>query len=253
MEKILEIPNLPTGIVSRVIIGENNNKTKSALQKLGIIVIETTCSTNVHPNVATHADLQFCHLKDDIAVVASEQTILRNLLYDLDFSKVTFCEKSLGDEYPDDVLLNCAFVNDCVIYNPETVSEEILSFIKNSDLTEITVNQGYTKCSVAIVSDNAIITEDVSIASKAAEAGLHVLLIRKGYVKLKGYDYGFIGGCCGKISKDTLAFNGDIKLHPDYKEINKFLKAHKVKPYSLFKGELEDIGSIIPLMQISRR
>lgn len=56
---------------------------------------------------------------------------------------------------------------------------------------------------------------------------------------------GFIGGASGLINKNLLCFNGDIKTHPDYENINSFCKNVGVEVYSLNKGMLKDIGSII--------
>ena len=99
------------------------------------------------------------------------------------------------------------------------------------------------------VDENSLITDDLSIYNAAIGFGLDALLVRKGCVRLDGFDTGFIGGCCGKLAKDMLAFCGDIANHPDYTKINSFLRERNVYPHSLFGGELIDIGSVIPITQ----
>jgi hypothetical protein len=59
----------------------------------------------------------------------------------------------------------------------------------------IDVKQGYTKCSVLPVSNNAFITDDISIYNQCVSFGIDVLYVGKGDVSLPGYNYGFIGGC----------------------------------------------------------
>ena len=78
---------------------------------------------------------------------------------------------------------------------------------------------------------------------KAASPHLDVLLIRPGYIILKGFDYGFIGGTCGRIG-DEIIFNGDISAHPDYDAIQAFIKSRGLD-IKYFDYPLEDIGSII--------
>ena len=76
---------------------------------------------------------------------------------------------------------------------------------------------------------------------------MDVLLIRQGYIELPGVDYGFIGGSSFKVNKNTLAFTGNIKLHPDYNNIKSFAHNHNVELLSLTENTMIDIGSIIPI------
>ena len=82
----------------------------------------------------------------------------------------------------------------------------------------IPVKQGYAKCSLCIVSENAVITADEGLAYTLCRAGLDVLKIIPGCIRLPGYGYGFIGGCCGKLDAATMAFAGDPLTHPDGKK-----------------------------------
>ena len=78
-----------------------------------------------------------------------------------------------------------------------------------------------------------------------------MLKILPGCIRLPGYGYGFIGGCCGKLDAATMAFAGDVLTHPDGRKILSFLERHGVCCRNLLpEGEkLLDIGSILPLMQ----
>jgi len=75
------------------------------------------------------------------------------------------------------------------------------------------------------------------------------LLIEKGSVHINKYDYGFIGGCCGLIDKNTLLFNGDLLLHSDFDKIKKFLYDNNVNFIDIKGKRLTDIGSIIPITE----
>lgn len=151
----------------------------------------------------------------------------------------------LGDKYPADVPLNAALFGNCAILNPKTVCKNI----DFSGRSLIPVRQGYTKCSVVPVTESAIITDDVSIASAAEKNGLAVLLVSKGDVALPGREYGFIGGCCGLIAPDTMLFNGSLAFHKDGEKIRTFLSSFGVRAEEAGDFQLTDIGSILPLAE----
>ena len=128
--------------------------------------------------------------------------------------------------YPKDAGLCVCRTGRYTIYNPKT-SDPVLEPYLDSD--RIFVNQGYTRCSVCVVSDEGIITADQAIASRASESGLDVLKITPGHIFLEGYDYGFIGGASFILSEDTIAFTGVLDKHPDkdrifYKNITELLE-----------------------------
>ena len=79
--------------------------------------------------------------------------------------------------------------------------------------------------------------------------GFAVLLIRPGHIALSGYDTGFIGGCCGKLAPDKLAFAGTLSSHPDGERMREFLHSRGVAPVELREGPLVDVGGILPLRE----
>ena len=134
-----------------------------------------------------------------------------------------------------------------IICNYDITSAKIKELA--NERTVINVNQGYTKCSVCAVSDKAFITDDKSIYKALKNAEYDVLEVEKGSVALDGYDYGFIGGACCKISKDVLAFFGNAKAHKCYEDIKAFCKNYNVDLLSLDNKRLCDIGSFIPIFE----
>lgn len=214
------------------------------LKQRDIDVLSFPDNKNVDIRVAHHADLSF-FFDGNTLFIAKEMEKYSDLLKQY-CKNVFVISTELEKKYPNDVLLNCVCVGNHFICNAETVSQEVFDKMKESGYNIIDVKQGYTKCSVVPVSDNALITDDESIACECRKREIDVLKISKGSVYLQGFDYGFIGGTAGKISENEIILNGDITKHPDYKEIDLFLKKYGIKPIS-FEGKLEDIGSIIPI------
>ncbi len=164
-------------------------------------------------------------------------------------NKIIFCDRGVDIQnnygYPYNIGFNCVNVGNKLICNKKYSCKTVLDYAEKNGIEILDVKQGYAKCSTCVVADNAIITEDESIAWRAEENGIDVLKIEKGYVKLDGYDYGFIGGCSGLIENNLLAFNGNINLHPEYEKIHEFCKRHGVQIIGLCGREPMDIGSII--------
>lgn len=191
--------------------------------------------------LAGHADLGILAAENNIFVGRGIAHVIVNQL--------TFCGTHLsiikqGSTYPDDVGLCVCQTEDYVIYNPKTISIEVIPHLRG---TKIPVNQGYARCSTCAVSHNSIITADTAIAKAATAAGMDALMIRPGYIQLDGYDYGFIGGATIKISDSVIAFTGTLDHHPDQNNILAFLKKHGHTPVFLTKDPIFDIGGAVAL------
>lgn len=161
--------------------------------------------------------------------------------------KASDIEGKLSDKYPGDVLLNVASLGNTLILNPSTCAKEILDYAYQEGMNIIKVKQGYTKCSTLIVNDHAIITEDEGIYKAVLDSNLNIdaLLIKKGYVNLSGYDYGFIGGASVVIDKNVFFF-GAIQKHPDYDKIKLFLDGQGKNIIQLSDDKpLLDIGGCV--------
>jgi hypothetical protein len=152
-------------------------------------------------------------------------------------------------KYPKDVYLNCVQVGKYLICNQKHTCNNVIEFAKLNNVQIIDVKQGYAKCSICVVADDAVITEDTGIAKALCErTNIDVLVIEKGHVELQGYEYGFFGGCCGLIEKNLLAFNGSIEKHPQFDKIKAFCDKHGVEIMSLSNDNLYDIGTIIRIV-----
>lgn len=246
-------PNLPENNVKYALCSELiGEEGIGALKNLGVSVIKVPANKSINTPVASHPDINCLHYKgNQFLTVDGFNDILTNSI-----ASTTDCEKinnrvvpeEIGGVYPSDVLLNAVVIGDKVICNTRTISKDLENMIAMDGKTVISVNQGYTKCSVAVVRENAIITDDVSIYNSCHDL-MDVLLIKYDNIILDGYDYGFIGGASGKIAPDKLAFFGDVSTHTNGNEIKSFCNKHNVECISLFKGKLRDYGGIIPIIE----
>ena len=238
-------PYLPNGQVKMIIAGDGLREYENAMQSLGISVLYTKKADCISGALATHADLVVFPYGNGRFLLDPGQEQLANTLREKG-AECTF-GSAPKDGYPLDVPYNAVKIGKTLICNPKTLDSSIFHLAKSEDCAIISCKQGYTKCSVAVVSENAVITDDPGI-KKALTPFFDVLLVKKGSICLDGYPYGLFGGCCGLISKETLLFIGDYTKHDDAERIRAFLRNYGVYPESLCGGPLKDIGSLIPLM-----
>lgn len=247
--KFLDNPFIPSGSVALSIIdGRLPKDIENELKNKKIEIIKTCKCSELYNSIQYHPDMSLCYLGENKIVIAPNvYDYYENVLNPYNFNLIKGT-KFLENKYPKDIYYNAAIFGNYCIHNFDYTEENILNYIKEKNLIKINVKQGYSKCSICIVDENSIITSDEGIYKETIKYGIDCLLIEKGYINLFDMNYGFIGGASGLISKDEIAFLGDISKHIDHTKIKKFLNKKGKKISSLGKNELIDLGSIIPLM-----
>ena len=210
---------------------------KELLRKFGE-VFETVPLKTLTDATATHPDMQFVMIQSGKALAASElEEYYSSLFPDLDITAVG----GVCSPYPNDCSLNFVELSDMRIITAE--QRRRLPSLPNK--REITVKQGYTKCSVCVLNDRAIITGDRAIAAKAAQNGLRAYFLPDGEITLDGYKNGFWGGCSGLLGDGKLFFTGDIEKLSCYAELSDILKKENVTPVYPEGLLLSDHGSVL--------
>ncbi len=241
----IEMPNLPNGRVTLVAVGECYGEIISSLESLGIKVITVPKSDALPPCENCHADLRIHHLGGDKIVAYKEDTELINKLRSCGFSVVS-AQNGFSGKYPKSVALNALRIGNILLCKKSSLDPEILKFASENSLEIVDCNQGYSKCATCVISESAAITSDPSVY-RALKDKIDVLKIGVGNIRLYENNDGMIGGATFMLDSETLAFCGDATKHPDYIEIENFLKKHDISPFFLTKHPLSDVGSVIPL------
>ena len=242
----LKVPNLPDREVTDVFVScDIKYESLETLSKYGVNAIKIPQHNLLYDSVKSHPDMQVYHTGGN-RILCEENA--KNSVAKL-FPLKNICSGNrIGGSYPEDVAYNAARVGNFLICNIAFIAKEIIEEAKKDGLEIINVRQGYAKCNICIISENAIITSDKGIVAALGNFPIDVLFVDDSAVKLKNFCHGFIGGATGKISEDKLAVNGNIKLHKSCDEIINFAKKHLVEIISLNNGYLEDIGSILPIL-----
>ncbi len=240
MSNFIKSANLPEKRIKTVLIGRHDDIIKK-LNDIGIETVVLEDNTDIDISVGNHADMAALHLGGNRIFLDRRQTAVAEKLTSYGFD-VTLTSEKISGKYPDDVRLNCALVGDNLIMGKKGYEPRL----SDERFNKVFVNQGYCKCSTCVLNENVIITDDESIY-KACKDLFDVLLIKKGDIRLKNQDYGFIGGACTKLDKDTVMFFGSLKYHRNGDEIKDFLSKHGLKYFELFDGQLMDIGSVVAI------
>lgn len=215
---------------------------KYYLKELGYNVLIIPSCKNLYNAVCGHPDM-LMHIIDNNTIIVHRNmnSLFVNKLISLG-KKVLLSDNSIGSSYPYDIILNAVNIPNFLIHNLKYTDKTILNNLNSKKL--INTKQGYTKCSTAIINENSIITSDKNIANSLYLEKIDILLLPPGDILLEGLDYGFIGGTCGLIDTDVIAFYGDLNYYKYGDKVLCFLEKHNVKPVFLRKGKLIDRGSI---------
>lgn len=219
-------------------LAENSKK---FLLDLGFDLIETCKQPCLEDSTATHPDMQFFLIKNNVAIVSDRVLChYENVLPD--FTLLPF--KGICSGYPEDCLLNIAKVGD-KHFMTKFQFEKLNCTVDFS--FPIFTKQGYSKCSICILNDEAILTGDAGIHRIAVNNGMRSYLLDDSEIMLDGYKKGFWGGCSGLIGNNKLFFNGDIEKNSNYQKLTDILAKEKIEPIYHKEIPLCDNGSIILL------
>ncbi len=249
--RYIKSPNLPENRVKLVIIGDlYRNILKKPLNDLGIDVCTVDEGKNLLYPVRYHADMMMSYIGSG-KFVAMEDTA-NELRRKLTVGATVYDGKScIKEQYPYDIAYNILQIGRKYFHNTPYTDSIVKELLFANGLDSIYVRQGYSKCSACVVDEKSVITSDKGIYNALISNGFNALLISEGYIDLDGYDYGFIGGCSGKISKNEIAFTGRFDDHPDHDRIIEFLEMHDVRAVILTEKRIFDVGSIIPVKEES--
>ncbi len=248
----LETPFIPKRPVTTMVLdGRTPASISNNLEKMGIHIVKTPCCSELYSAVSYHPDILLHPVNErDIVVAPNVYDKLEAAFMELGFRAIKG-ETNLKSNYPYNIAYNVARISNFAIHHRKYTDPILLKLLEQQGVEFIDVKQGYSKCSICIVNERALITADPSIAKAVEKRGMEVLLISPGYISLSGLSYGFIGGASGLLGNDKIAFSGRLIHHPDYGRIIKFLDEKQITAVFLSDDDPIDIGSMIPILQMA--
>ncbi len=228
-----------------VLDGRTPKAAVDSLKARGFSPILLPCFSRLAAPVSAHPDMLiffgdriFCsteyylEAKNEIDLIKSASKL-----------ELTLSGEKISKDYPEDIAYNALVIGGHLFGKLANLCPDIIEYANRAELSCVNVNQGYTKCSVCKISEDAMITSDRSIKKAALARGIDVLEIRPGHIGLSGYGFGFIGGASG-ADENNVYFCGSLSSHPDGEAMESFCKKHKKEAVSLSDEPLYDIGTI---------
>lgn len=244
----LSSPNLPRSRVTLMAFSAAAAPVAQWLSGREIRTILLPADNRMAVPVRFHADLLLHHLGGNALVLANARGEAAQRLRAEGFCTLQ-AKRKLSSQYPQDVPLCALRIGNYLFAKRSSLDPAVEQYCGKQGVALIDSPQGYARCSVLVLRENAAVTADSALAKAMESVGISVLRIRPGFICLPGYSCGFLGGCCGLIAPDLLLCNGDISLHPDGKRITEFAARYGIRILSAHPGELIDIGGILPLKE----
>ncbi len=227
--------------MKQCIIDTTDKEVVNKLINMGYTCHSVVASHRVSSPICRHTDALYLKLNKNTFMISGCQLDNKELLEKAGY-KVLICDE-LKPGYKTECLLNYIINDKYIIKNPNTSMRFDDKYLTN--IKQINVKQGYTKCSTICLNDDAYITDDDGIYKSLKENGIDCMKISKGKILLKGYEYGFIGGASVKLNDSEILFFGDIENQNDKSAIIEFLKKYNMKPIFIENKTLIDLGSAI--------
>ena len=229
--------------MNKLIMSGEKPELEKNITQFGYEIIESEVLQDLLPFEKQHADMQCLKIKDTYFVLKNCKFLaakLRNLNL-----KVIETATSAYEKYPENILLNCLYIKNKLFCRVKSTDNTVIEFCNQENIQIINVNQGYAKCSTAVI-DDSFITSDKGIFKALLQNGVEGILITPRGIQLDGVDYGFIGGCCFS-DEHNVYFTGDITKHSDFEKIQDFCYKKNRNIICLSNKKLYDIGGFIAI------
>lgn len=218
------------------------------LKKLNIEVIKTIKCDELQEPVNGHPDMVIHPIDYKTFVVAPNvYDYYRNVLRDTGI-KVIKGGKTLSRNYPEDIAYNVARIGRYAVHNLQHTDQVLKYYLEEADIEFIHVNQGYSKCSTAVLNEHMALTSDVSIHEKLTSYNITCLYINPEVIILNGYNHGFIGGCTGLINEKIFLSTGKILDKNILYTLKEFIRSAGYIYDEASKEQIIDLGSLIPII-----
>ncbi|WP_326910310.1 DUF6873 family GME fold protein [Sedimentibacter sp. MB31-C6] len=225
-----------------------NNEILKYLRKFNIEPIKTIKCSDLQGPVDGHPDMVMHPIDDKHIVVAPNVYEYYYKVFNDKGIKVIKGGKTLCRNYPEDIAYNVARIGRYAVHNTRHTDQVLKYYLEEADVEFIHVNQGYSKCSIATISNNKAITSDSSIHDKLISYNINCMFINPKIVQLNGYNHGFIGGCTGLINEKIFLSTGVINDYIILNSLKKFIQSSGYIYEEASRQQIIDLGTLIPIM-----
>ena len=192
--------------------------------------------------VATHPDMSIFKYDEETLIASRESFEYYNEIFKVTKINVINAYEDSLEKYPGDVKFNALRVGERLICKKNACADEIMN--RFDEGKTINSTQGYVKCSVMDIGSEYFVTDDKYLQKIINGLGHKSILLDKGLVKIKDYDYGFIGGASG-YARDKIFLTGLIKDEANRIRLEEFAREINKELIYLTEYDIFDVGTLM--------
>ncbi len=213
-------------------------------------VITIQKNNNLYEEISSHTDILCTKVLNTLIVDKSNYDNLKNSIKNNDI-KIVCGKTDLKEKYPYDICYNVCILNNIAIHNFKYTDKIVKTIIDKNDIKKISVKQGYTKCSIAVIDDTSVITTDKKIKEKLEDFNIDVLYLD--YIPdIKLYNNnsystmnGFVGGTISILDENNVVIFGDLNKIDKNDKIKKFILSKNKNIIDFKNLDVVDYGGMI--------
>lgn len=192
--------------------------------------------------VKTHPDMSLFKYDEETLIASQESFCYYNEIFKNTKIKVINAGEDPLEKYPRDIKFNALCVGEYLICKKDACAEAIMN--RFDEGKTINSSQGYVKCSVIDIGSEYFVTDDKYLQKIINGLGHKSILLEKGLVKIKDYDYGFIGGASG-YARDKIFLTGLIKDEANRIRLEEFAREINKELIYLTEYDIFDVGTLM--------
>lgn len=192
--------------------------------------------------VKTHPDMSLFKYDEETLIASRESFDYYNEIFKGTKINIINADEDPLEKYPSDVKFNALRVGEHLICKKDVCAEAIVSRFDDDKI--INSSQGYVKCSVIDIGSEYFASDDKYLYEIIKSLGKKCILLDKGFVKIKDYDYGFIGGASG-YACDKIFLTGKIINEANRIRLEEFSREINKELIYLTEYDIFDIGTLI--------
>lgn len=192
--------------------------------------------------VKTHPDMSLFKYDKETLVASRESFQYYSGIFKATKIKIINANDDPLEKYPSDVKFNALRVGEHLICKKDVCADAMMTHFDDGKI--INSSQGYVKCSVIDIGSEYFVTDDRYLHEIIKHLGYKSMLLDKGIVKIKDYDYGFIGGASG-YACDKIFLTGFIKDEANRIRLEEFAREINKELIYLTKYDIFDVGTLM--------
>lgn len=192
--------------------------------------------------VKTHPDMSLFKYDEETLIASRESFDYYNEIFKGTKINIINADEDPHEKYPSDVKFNALRVGEHLICKKDVCAKNIIKRFDEEKI--INSSQGYVKCSVIDIGSEYFASDDKYLYEIIKSLGQKCILLDKGFVKIKDYDYGFIGGASG-YARDKIFLTGKIINEANRIRLEEFSREINKELIYLTEYDIFDIGTLM--------